>query len=259
MRYVKTALAVAIIALAGCKEEAALNADEHSHGPVEDGVVLKTHQQKVSYLAALEFADKYHSQGVPLDANAVAAAVRDIMAGAELRMGEDEIQKTFERFREDQLKRQQELAAMQADATAALEAQFDQLSQDNLKAGEAFLAENAAKEGVQTTDSGLQYKVLQAGEGEVPTATDTVSVHYRGKLLDGTEFDSSYKRDVPATLKVNEGLPAWTEALQMMPAGSKWELYVPASLGYGPGGIEGVGPNATLIYELELLEIVPTE
>ena len=127
---------------------------------------------------------------------------------------------------------------------------------ENKAAGEAFLAENAKKEGVVTTESGLQYKVIKEGKGEVPTATSTVKVNYKGTLIDGTEFDSSYKRNEPTTFRANQVIKGWTEALTMMPVGSKWELYIPQELAYGSretGGL--IKPFSTLIFEVELLEI----
>ena len=126
----------------------------------------------------------------------------------------------------------------------------------NLKAGEAFLAKNAEQEGVVVLDSGLQYKVVEAGDGATPTADDVVEVHYRGTLIDGTEFDSSYARGESITFPVGGVIAGWTEALQLMPVGSKWELYIPSDLAYGPGGTQGaIGPNQALIFEVELLGI----
>jgi FKBP-type peptidyl-prolyl cis-trans isomerase FklB len=127
---------------------------------------------------------------------------------------------------------------------------------ENKAAGEAFLAENAKKEGVVTTESGLQYKVIKEGKGEVPTATSTVKVNYKGTLIDGTEFDSSYKRNEPTTFRANQVIKGWTEALTMMPVGSKWELYIPYNLAYGSRETGGdIKPFSTLIFEVELLEI----
>jgi FKBP-type peptidyl-prolyl cis-trans isomerase FklB len=128
---------------------------------------------------------------------------------------------------------------------------------ENKVAGEAFLAENAKKEGVVTTESGLQYKVIKEGKGEVPTATSTVKVNYKGTLIDGTEFDSSYKRNEPTTFRANQVIKGWTEALTMMPVGSKWELYIPQELAYGARETGGqIKPFSTLIFEVELLEVV---
>ena len=128
---------------------------------------------------------------------------------------------------------------------------------ENKAAGEAFLAEHAKKEGVVTTESGLQYKVSKEGKGEVPTATSTVKVNYKGTLIDGTEFDSSYKRNEPTTFRANQVIKGWTEALTMMPVGSKWELYIPQELAYGARETGGqIKPFSTLIFEVELLEVV---
>ena len=123
--------------------------------------------------------------------------------------------------------------------------------------GQEFLKENAKKEGVKTLPDGLQYKVIKEGEGKSPKATDTVSVHYRGTLIDGTEFDSSYKRNEPAEFPVNGVIKGWTEALQLMKEGAKWTLYIPSNLAYGERGFPGspIGPNATLIFEIELLKV----
>ena len=126
----------------------------------------------------------------------------------------------------------------------------------NIEAGEQFLAKNKKQKGVTTTASGLQYKVITAGTGEKPTATDRVKVHYRGTLLDGTEFDSSYKRNEPTTFGVNQVIKGWTEALQLMPVGSKWELYIPQELAYGSRATGNIPPFSTLVFEVELLEIV---
>jgi FKBP-type peptidyl-prolyl cis-trans isomerase len=130
------------------------------------------------------------------------------------------------------------------------------VGEKNKKEGEAFLTENKKKEGVKTLASGLQYKVLKEGSGKMPKATDKVTTHYQGTLIDGTEFDSSYKRGEPASFLVNGVIPAWTEALQLMKVGSKWQLFVPSKLGYGERGMgPKIGPNAVLVFTVELLSI----
>jgi FKBP-type peptidyl-prolyl cis-trans isomerase FklB len=130
------------------------------------------------------------------------------------------------------------------------------VGEKNQKEGEAFLAENKKKEGVITLPSGLQYKVIKAGSGNKPKATDTVSVHYQGTLVNGTEFDSSYRRGQPVSFPVNGVIPGWTEALQLMEAGAKWQIVIPSNLAYGDRGAgPQIGPNATLIFEIELISI----
>jgi len=148
------------------------------------------------------------------------------------------------------------MAVFQDEIMKKHEDELKKAAAQNKKEGEAFLAENKKKEGVVTLASGLQYKVIKEGDGKSPKETDTVTVNYQGTFIDGTEFDSSYKRNQPATFQVNGVIPGWTEALQLMKAGSKWQLYIPAGLAYGEQGAGRViGPNATLIFDVELLSI----
>ncbi len=135
--------------------------------------------------------------------------------------------------------------------------QMEELAQKNLDAGEAFLAENAEREGVETTESGLQYEVLEQGDGEKPAATDTVQVHYTGELLSGEVFDSSRERGEPVTFALNQVIPGWTEGLQLMSEGARYKLYIPSDLAYGPGGNRALGPNETLVFAVGLPEINP--
>jgi FKBP-type peptidyl-prolyl cis-trans isomerase FklB len=135
-------------------------------------------------------------------------------------------------------------------------ARLEELGKKNKKEGETFLTENKKKEGVKTLPSGLQYKVIKAGTGKKPKLADTVTTHYRGTLIDGTEFDSSYKRGQPATFQVSGVIPGWTEALQLMEEGAKWQLFIPSNLAYGERGMAGtIGPNATLLFEIELISV----
>ncbi len=135
----------------------------------------------------------------------------------------------------------------------------ERIAKENLEKGQKFLEANKSKEGIVVTASGLQYRIINEGEGAKPLATDKVSVHYKGTTIDGVEFDSSYKTNKPATFAANRVIPGWTEALQLMPVGSKWELFIPSNIAYGPRGNRGIKPNATLIFEVELLEILKDE
>lgn len=203
---------------------------------------LKDEKDKVSYSIGLEIGSKLKSQSIDINADILANGVKDALSGSKPLMTENEIQETMTAF-------QKEMMAKQAEKTKAL-------AEKNKKEGDAFLEENKKKEGIKTTSSGLQYKVLKDGEGPMPKATDTVTVNYRGTLVDGTEFDSSYKRGEPATFPVNGVIPGWVEALQLMKVGSKFQLFIPSGLAYGERGAgQQIGPNSSLIFEVELLSI----
>jgi FKBP-type peptidyl-prolyl cis-trans isomerase FklB len=202
----------------------------------------KDQKEKLSYVLGVDIGKALQKQGVAIDAELVAKGIKDGVSGGKLLMSEKEIQETMMGF-------QKEMRAKQEEANK-------QAGEKNKMEGEAFLAANKTKEGVKTLPSGLQYKVIKAGSGKKPQATDTVVTHYKGTLLDGTEFDSSYKRNQPATFKVNAVIRGWTEALQLMEEGAKWVLYVPPALAYGDRGAgQQIGPNATLIFEVELISI----
>ena len=209
----------------------------------EKPLALKTPKDKVNYGLGVGVARNFKRQGIEVDADAVVKGLRDALAGDKLLMTEEELHTTMTAF-------QVELRKKQTEATKLA-------SEKNKKEGEAFLAENKKKDGVVTLSSGLQYKILKAGEGKKPMADDSVVVQYRGTLLDGTEFDSSDRRKRPATLSLSRVIRGWTEALQLMPAGSKWQLFIPADLAYGEQGAPRVhiGPNAALIFEVELLSV----
>ncbi|WP_303290258.1 FKBP-type peptidyl-prolyl cis-trans isomerase [Marinobacter sp. SS5-14b] len=149
------------------------------------------------------------------------------------------------------------LVAYQKDMQAQQEQQYEELAQKNLEAGEAFLAENAKRNGVETTESGLQYEVIEEGSGEKPTASDRVRVHYTGELINGEVFDSSRDRGEPTTFGVGQVIPGWIEGLQLMSEGARYKLYIPADLAYGPTGNQAIAPNETLIFDVELLKINP--
>ena len=181
-------------------------------------------------------------QSVDVDWNLIAQGMKDAAAGSKTRLTQDEAKAVLNEVQTEIQKQQQEKAQQAAAA--------------NKTEGEAFLAANKSKDGVVTLPSGLQYKILTAGAGPKPTASDSVKCNYRGTLIDGKEFDSSYKRGQPATFEVGQVIKGWTEALQLMPVGSKWQIFVPSSLGYGERGAGAeIGPNATLIFEVELLSI----
>ncbi|MDX9873985.1 MAG: FKBP-type peptidyl-prolyl cis-trans isomerase [Spongiibacteraceae bacterium] len=227
-RRVLLVAAVAAV-VAGCNEQ-------------QQEVELQTEEQKVSYGMGLNLGARIQEE-FALDVDAFALGMRHAVEGGERRMSDEEIAAAVQSFQEKQM--------------AKLEAEFQQQSDANKAQSEEYLAANAAKEGVVTTDSGLQYRVIEQGEGAVPTIDDMVQVHYRGTLVDGTEFDSSYQRGEPVSFPVAGVIPGWTEALQIMPVGSKWELVIPSDLAYGPGGTGGViGPNAALVFEVELLDII---
>lgn len=205
---------------------------------------LKTQKDKVSYSIGLDIGRNLKDQSIEIDPKLLSQGIQDAISGKHL-LTDEEIQKVMSTFREE----------MQAKAAAQAKVVGDK----NLKEGDTFLAENKKKKGVVTLPSGLQYKILTAGTGKKPKATDTVTTNYKGTLIDGTEFDSSYKRGEPASFPVQGVIPGWTEALQLMPVGSKWQLVVPPSLAYGPRGAgQAIGPNATLIFEVELLSIQET-
>jgi FKBP-type peptidyl-prolyl cis-trans isomerase FklB len=205
-------------------------------------VVLKTDMDKQSYAMGMNIGTGLHRQGMTLDTALVARGMKDAMTGAKTAMTEDEARAA--------------LTNLRTQVNQKMEAKAKEEGAANRKVGEEFLAANKSKPGVVALPSGLQYKVLTEGTGPKPTATDTVSCNYRGTLIDGKEFDSSYKRGQPATFQVSGVIKGWTEALQLMPVGSKWQLFIPADLAYGDRGAGAdIGPGDTLIFEVELLSI----
>ena len=198
---------------------------------------LKDQKDKLSYAIGLNIGTNFGKQKIAISTDAFAAGVKDGMNGKP-QMTDAEIKETMTTFEKD-------MEAKQATA-----------GDKNAKEGEKFLAENKKKEGVKTTASGLQYKVIKEGTGAQAKETDTVTVNYRGTLIDGSEFDSSYKRGEPATFPLNAVIKGWTEGLQLMKTGSKYQFFIPASLGYGARGAGGdIGPNSTLIFEVELISV----
>jgi FKBP-type peptidyl-prolyl cis-trans isomerase len=212
--------------------------------PAQDKPDLTNPKQKMSYAIGLDIATSLKRQDIDVDAKALTAGIADEFAGKPA-LTEQEMKAA--------------IMDLQKSAMARAEEKQKAAAEKNLKAGEAFLAANAKKEGVKTTASGLQYKVIKAGTGASPKPTDTVKVHYTGTLVDGTVFDSSVERGTPATFPVKGVIPGWTEALQLMKVGDKWQLVIPAKLAYGEDGPGPIGPNSTLIFEVELLGIEKPE
>ncbi|GHD36553.1 FKBP-type peptidyl-prolyl cis-trans isomerase [Parahalioglobus pacificus] len=227
-------IAAMLVGLQGCSQDSGSGADAE--------VALDTPTKRLSYGFAYRMGQRMVTDGMDLDADAYSAGMRDAMAGTDSRLTDEEINAEMVAFQERME------AEQQANATALAEA--------NAAAAAEFLAANAQREGVIVTESGLQYEVVEAGEGALPGAEDTVEVHYRGTLIDGTEFDSSYGRGQTVTFGVGQVIAGWTEALQLMPAGSKWKLYIPSELAYGSGGAgQLIGPNAALVFDVELIAI----
>jgi len=202
---------------------------------------LETEEQKLGYIIGMDIGKSLRTQGTVVDLKALMDAIEATYNETELALTEEQAATI----------RQEYVAKRQAEQQAKTAA----AGQSNLAEGQKFLAENKSKEGVQTTASGLQYKVLTTGEGAKPVATDTVKVHYRGTLLDGTEFDSSYARNEPISFALNRVISGWTEGVQLMPVGSKYMFFIPPNLAYGEGGGGPIPPNSTLIFEVELLDI----
>ena len=199
---------------------------------------LKTQKEKLSYIIGLDIGKNLKSQSVDVDQPALAKGIKDALSGGKPSLTDEEIRETTAAFQKEMIAKRQALG------------------EKNKKEGEAFLAENKKKKGVTTLPSGLQYKVITNGKGKKPKPTDTVTVQYRGTLIDGTEFDSSYRHSQPATFPVNGVIPGWTEALALMQEGAKWLIFVPSNLAYGEKGAgTQIGPNATLIFEIELISI----
>jgi len=225
------------------KPKSATAARHHTAAAAKShALALTTQKQKFSYALGMNLGTGMHEQSVEVDPDIVARGMKDAISGAKPLLTEEEARQVMTEVRAQVQKTQQ--AKMQQEANS------------NKKAGAAFLDANKSKPGVVTLPSGLQYKIITAGTGAKPTASDTVVCNYRGTLIDGKEFDSSYKRGQPATFPVSGVIKGWTEALQLMPVGSKWQLFIPSDLAYGERSPSpDLGPNSTLIFEVELLSI----
>jgi FKBP-type peptidyl-prolyl cis-trans isomerase len=244
-KFAIAAIAAAVVLTVGCNEKA--------NDAVSDEIALETLDQKVSYIFGYNLGKNAKAGQFMIDSKVLAEALDEAMEDKESRLSQDDIKQVMEQF-------QQKQEAMQAVAVEEARKEMAEAAEKNKVEGEAFLVENGKKDGVVTTDSGLQYKVITAGDGVKPGAEDKVEVHYTGRLLDGKVFDSSVTRGKTITFGVNGVIPGWTEVLQLMPEGSKWEVYIPSDLAYGPGGTGGdIGPNAALVFEVELIKVNPSE
>jgi FKBP-type peptidyl-prolyl cis-trans isomerase len=214
--------------------------------PFTHAADLDTEEKKVSYSLGVILGQKLSQDMKDMDLDAFQAGLKAVYDGKTPEMSEEEIGKTMQSFQMKKIEEQRKA--------------MDELGNANKEAGAAYMAENAKKENVKTTESGLQYEELVAGSGAQPTAEDTVKVHYRGTLIDGTEFDSSYSRNEPVSFPLGGVIPGWTEGLQLMKEGGKAKLVIPSDLAYGPGGMgNAIGPNSTLVFEVELLEVNPKD
>ena len=250
-RHAAVALAVATLAVSitACnppadkaKSDAKTEEAAKASGPQIAG--LPTEKDKVSYMIGMQMGKSLEQVKDEVDVDVISKAIRSSLAGEKMLMDEKQAQEIAQAF--GQKMQEKMIAKAKADA------------EKNKAEGDKFLAENAKKPGVKTTPSGLQYQVITEGTGPKPKDTDVVRVHYKGTLLDGKTFDSSYDRGTPATFPLGGVIPGWREGLALMPVGSKYKLWIPASIGYGEAGTQGgpIGPNATLAFEVELLEIV---
>jgi FKBP-type peptidyl-prolyl cis-trans isomerase len=203
---------------------------------------LKTHKEKVSYGLGVDVARSFLRLGIEFDADLLVKGIRDEVARGNLLMTENELRETLSTFHDEQARKREQV--------------MNRVAEENKRMGEEFLAENKTQEGVVTLPDGLQYKILKAGSGRKPTDVDTVECQFRVALVNGTEIASSYRTGEPATMKVSGLIAGLTEALKLMPVGSKWELFIPSPLAYGEKGTSsGIGPNSAVVFEVELLTI----
>ena len=230
MRIIKEATILAMVLMAGTAFAA-------------DKTELKTDKDKASYAIGMDMGTSLKKNDIDVDAEVLSQAIKDVMGGKKTLMTVDEEHAT--------------LSTLQKGLQDKMQTKMKALGEKNKKEGEAFLAANKKKPGIKTLPSGLQYQVITEGNGKSPKATDTVTVQYKGTLLDGTEFDSSYKHGQAVTFPVNGVIKGWTEALQLMKEGAKWKLFIPSELAYGETGTPGgpIGPNATLVFEVELTKV----
>jgi FKBP-type peptidyl-prolyl cis-trans isomerase FklB len=207
-----------------------------------DATSLSTDTDKLSYSIGADLGKNFKTQGIDINPTALAQGMQDGMGTGSLALTEQQMKDVLNKFQKDLMTKRT--------------AEFNKKADENKTKGETFLADNKAKPGVVVLPSGLQYKVIETGKGAKPAKTDTVTVEYTGHLIDGTVFDSTDKSGKPATFQVSQVIPGWTEALQLMPAGSTWEVFVPANLAYGPRSVGGpIGPNEALIFKIHLISV----
>ncbi len=238
---------------AGAQKAPAAKTGQATKPKTQAPLTLKSQKDKTSYAVGMNvgkgLAANLRQQSVEVDQAILLRGLKDALAGGKLLLTDDEAKAVLTQLQTEVRARQQEKMKVEQEKMKAA-------AEENKKEGAEFLAANKTKDGVVALASGLQYKILTEGTGPKPAATDTVSCNYRGTLVDGKEFDSSYKRGQPLSIQVNGVIKGWTEALQLMPVGSKWQLFIPSDLGYGDRGSGPViGPSATLIFEVELLSI----
>jgi FKBP-type peptidyl-prolyl cis-trans isomerase FklB len=215
---------------------------EDAKSPAAEEVKLDTQKKRISYTIGLNIGQDFARQEMEIDTDVLVLGVIDALGEKEPRMTQEEMAAEVQTY-------QQEMRAKQ-------EARLKEVTDKNVEEGKAFLVENAKKDGVVVLESGLQYKVIEPGQGAKPTADSMVKVHYKGTLVDGAEFDSSYRRGQPASFPVGGVIPGWTEALLLMQEGAKWQLFIPSELAYGERGAgQDIGPNAVLIFDVELISI----
>jgi FKBP-type peptidyl-prolyl cis-trans isomerase FklB len=209
--------------------------------PAQDAPELKSPKEKLSYALGMNLGNQFKMQSIEINPDAFVQGLKDTLSGSKALMTEEQARGVISELQKEQAQKQQ--------------AQMAALAEKNKAEGQAFLTKNKTAESVVALPSGLQYKILKAGDGKKPVLDDTVVCNYRGTLINGTEFDNSYKRNEPATFAVKGVIKGWTEALQLMPVGSKWQIFIPSELAYGERGGGPIGPNATLIFEVELVSI----
>ena len=236
----KFALAMTVISATALSACGGSEQQPEASAQQESTLNLDSLDSKVSYLLGFNSIEQFKAQRLEIDVAAFTAGIAAAAEGSEPAISPDQSQAIF--------------AEYQAKMQAAAQAEFDKAAADNLQRSQAFLAGNAAKDGVVTTESGLQYRVLELGEGEKPSAESTVQVHYEGRLITGDVFDSSIARGAPVEFGLNQVIPGWTEGLQLMSEGAKYEFYIPSDLAYGSSGSNSIGPNEALIFVVELVQ-----